>query len=302
MQTLPSVKPAPGRRVWLDRPAWLPERVWPFETFGLETADAVMAVTDVGQGPALLLAHVGAWSFLWRDVMLRLARDFRCVCFDAPGTGRSTQPGAGGVGLEKASRAIRAVIEQLGLQAFGLVVHDLGGPAALDAVAGDPGKVRGIAAINAFGWRPSGAGLRGMLALMGSSVVCELDARTGWLPRLTSTAFGVGRNMDEASRSAFRLGMNPRAFHEYMRDARHCDALYERAGRALADVPLLTIFGERNDPFHFQQSWKALFPAARQVVVRGGNHFPMCDDPALVERELRAWMNGIFAGHGWTAE
>ena len=55
----------------------------------------------------------------------------------------------------------------------------------------------------------------------------------------------------------------------------------------LAKLPMVTIFGERNDPLGFQPRWKALFPEARQVIVSQGNHFPMCDDPELVASTIR---------------
>jgi hypothetical protein len=47
-----------------------------------------------------------------------------------------------------------------------------------------------------------------------------------------------------------------RDFNAYMRDARTGESIYRQAGAALAGPfkkpPLLTIFGERNDPFGFQ--------------------------------------------------
>jgi len=73
--------------------------------------------------------------------------------------------------------------------------------------------------------------------------------------------------------------------------------VYHEVERALTgplrQVPLLTIFGERNDPLKFQPRWKALFPEARQVVVSKGNHFPMCDDPDLVATSIRDWYRGV---------
>ena len=75
----------------LPRPEWLPESVWPFQTFGLEANRSVVAVTDVGEGPTLVFVHTGVRSFIWRDVMERLSRDYRCVCLDAPGTGQSSR-------------------------------------------------------------------------------------------------------------------------------------------------------------------------------------------------------------------
>jgi pimeloyl-ACP methyl ester carboxylesterase len=55
------------------------------------------------------------------------------------------------------------------------------------------------------------------------------------------------------------------------------------------DLPLITIFGERNDPLGFQPRWKELFPRAQQVLVPRGNHFPMCDAPDLVAETIRVW-------------
>jgi pimeloyl-ACP methyl ester carboxylesterase len=280
----------------LTRPSWLPANVWPFQTGSLEVDGSRVAVTDVGHGPVLLFVHTGFWSFIWRDVMLRLSPDFRCVCFDAPGTGQNARLAARDINLARASRVTTAVIKHLNLENITLVVHDLGGISGITGAARVPGRVSALCGVNAFAWRPSGAIFRGMLALMGSAPIRELDELLGALPRVVGTNFGVGRHLDPASRRAFLAGVSGgglRAFHSYMRDARKCEDLYAQLERALTGdfcgLPLLTIFGERNDPLGFQKRWKQLFPDARQVVVAKGNHFPMCDDPDLVAHAIRSW-------------
>lgn len=290
----------------IPRPAWLSEQVWPFATSQLDVGSSSLAVTDVGQGPVLLFVHTGFWSFIWRDVMTPLAPDFRCICFDAPGTGQSARVAPEAVTLESAARAAAHVIERLGLEQVTLVVHDLGGPSGLAGAALTPERIRGIAAVNAFGWHPTGAAFRGMLALVGSAALREFDVLTDLLPRVTSTTFGVGRHLDATSRRAFRAGIGRegvRSFHRYLRDARHSDALYERVagalGGAFKELPLLTIFGERNDPLGFQARWKALFPNAQQVIVPRGNHFPMCDAPDLVAETIRTWHRERVAVEAW---
>jgi pimeloyl-ACP methyl ester carboxylesterase len=89
------------------------------------------------------------------------------------------------------------------------------------------------------------------------------------------------------------LRVGRRAFHNYMRDTCRCDALYRQIGEALAGplvaVPMLTILGERNDPFPFQHRSKELFPGADQLLVAKGNHFPMCDAPGFVVEAIRSW-------------
>jgi len=276
------------------RPAWLPKKVWPFDTTHLPLDGGDVAVTDVGKGPALLLVHTGTWSFIWRDVMTRLRADYRCVCLDAPGTGQSTPRRE--VTLKTARDAVAAVIERLQLADYTLVVHDLGGIAGIAAAARRPDRVRGIVAVNTFGWKPKGAAFRGMLGLVGSAFMREVDVAMGLIPRIGSSAFGAGRHMDAESRRAYAAGLTGdalRAFHRYMHSALDSEDLYEEVARALRGpfrkLPLLTIFGERNDPLGFQPQWKALFPQAEQTVVAGGNHYPMCDDPDLVARTIRTW-------------
>jgi len=113
---------------------------------------------------------------------------------------------------------------------------------------------------------------------------------------VAASPFGVGLHLDASSREAFRAGVGRRgvcAFHGYLRDARKSEAIYEQLDRAFSGpfrrLPLLTIFGERNDPLGFQPRWKQLFNDARQVVVAKGNHFPMCDDPELVATSIGEW-------------
>lgn len=139
-----------------------------------------------------------------------------------------------------------------------------------------------------------------MLAVMGSTPVREIDAATGFLPRMTSSSFGVGRHWARDDRAVFRAGLDRRArraWHAYLRDARLADDLYAELEMGLrgplSQRPLLTIFGQRNDPLDFQAQWKALFPGAQQLTVPKGNHFPMCDDPDLVASALVE-----FAGRG----
>lgn len=90
------------------------------------------------------------------------------------------------ISLERSARAVTAVIEALDLQNLTLVVRDLGGPAGLAGAAPTAERVREIVAVNAFGWRPSGALFRGMLALMGIAPIREFDVLTEFLSRKSS--------------------------------------------------------------------------------------------------------------------
>jgi pimeloyl-ACP methyl ester carboxylesterase len=58
---------------------------------------------------------------------------------------------------------------------------------------------------------------------------------------------------------------------------------------AIADRPILTVFGQRNDPLHFQPRWRAVGSDVEQVVIPGGYHFPMCDAPQAVANAITDW-------------
>lgn len=280
----------------LDRPAWLPTAVWPFATGALPTPAGRIAVTDVGSGPTLLLVHTGLWGLLWRDLITHLMPEYRCVTLDAPGTGRSERVDSGRITLAASAVAVAAVIDALDLRDITLVAHDLGGPAGLAAAATRADRIAALVAVNTFGWRPAGAIFRGMLAGMGSAPVRASDTAAGWLPAATSSRFGVGRHWSRIDRFAFRAAFDRparAAVHRYFADARRADPLYTTIDAALtgplADRPLLTVFGARNDPLKFQPQWRKRFPHARQVIVRGGYHFPMCDAPDAVAGWIRQW-------------
>ena len=282
------------------RPDWLPKSVWPFEIHALDVDDARVAYTDVGEGPTMLFSHAGQWSFIWRDLIAELSGQYRCVTFDPPGAGLSQR--AGSPRLDTVRDTIGTLIDHLDLRAITLVMHDLGGVTALAAAADRPDRVAGLAAVNTFGWRPAGL-LRGMLAVVGSAWMRELDAWTRLLPGAATTRLGMGKNLDRPSRRAFRRGLDRdaiRTMHHLFASARTSPQVYRDAERALQtelrSVPLLTVFGAWSDYFGFQAQWKQRFPHARQVRA-GRYHFPMAHDPEHVAAAIRSWHTELVAVH-----
>ncbi len=52
---------------------------------------------------------------------------------------------------------------------------------------------------------------------------------------------------------------------------------------------MLTIFGQHNDPWGFQDRHAATFPNHEGIVVPKGYHFPMTVDPDLFADTIRDW-------------
>lgn len=258
-----------------------------------------MVYTDTGgSGRVILLVHAGLWSLLWGGLIGELVgRGYRCVTLDPPGSGLSDRVPNDEQHLSMVAAAVGAVIDDLDLYDITLVVHDLGGPAGLAAVVDRADRVRAVAAVATFAWRPRGLALRLALRLFGSVGMQEVDAATGWLPRASATRFGVGRHLDRTARRAWRAGLADRPARRYphrlFRDAAgnsDVHAAAERALVALADRPLLTVFGRFGDYFGFQRQWRELRPDAAQRVVPRGFHFPMSDNPTFVADAIDGWL------------
>lgn len=91
-----------------------------------------IAYTDIGSGPPLILMHgIPTWSFLYHEVIDRLAETNRVIAPDFIGHGSSDQRD----GLDRSLLAQRDMIvmlmDALGLEKATLVGHDTGGGVAL---------------------------------------------------------------------------------------------------------------------------------------------------------------------------
>ena len=288
----------------VERPRWLPTAQWPYalRKYPYRRSDGhVLDIhfTDEGTGPALVLVHAGMWSFIWRDAIAALRDDFRCITLDFPGSGLS-----GGtrhdVDLETYPDIVNSLLDHLGVARATFVIHDLGGVVGIVAAVQRPDRFAGLVATNSFGWPPEGRALQGMLAIVGSRTATATLGTARLVPRLTRTRAGVGRHYGRADRRAFfgpyRHGAAARNFHRAMRSARRSTGLYSLAEQRLMEsfshLPVLTVFGEKNDPFGFADRWRSMFPNARAWTVPAGNHFPMCDDPGGFASRLRTWHRG----------
>ncbi len=275
------------------RPDWLGEQVWPFRIRTVEIDQQPIRYTDEGTGPTLLLVHDGLWSFIWRDLIAELQDQFRVVTLDFPGAGLSPRSGAT-VSLRQDAATLNAFVTALGLDRFTLVVHDLGG---LVGLAGTRlVSVEGLVLINTFAWTPDTRSLRGMLRMVSGSTVRRLNGATGLLYRLTSGRSGIGRLLDDEARAAFLGPYRSRAgrarFHQLMASVLEDEAFTEEVASDLARLagrPALTIFGEKNDPFGFQARFRDVLGEPDEMIIEGGNHFPMADDPAGVAARIIRW-------------
>jgi haloalkane dehalogenase len=104
---------------------------------------------ESGTGPPVLLLH--GWptsSYLWREVMVPIARANRVVALDLPGFGASDKPLDVRYNFGFFERVLDQFLARLGIDELGLGVHDLGGPIGLHWLLHRPGRVTRLALLN----------------------------------------------------------------------------------------------------------------------------------------------------------
>lgn len=272
----------------IQRPDWLTPDHWPYETKTIHIQGTPIAYVDEGSGPTILLVSDGLWSYVWGQLIDLLRSGFRVLTLDFPGSGLSPDSGdAPSVAAD--ADLLGQFVTALGLDNVTLVGHDIGGVVGLSFAIRHPQLVSGLVLMNTFAWLPDRIGLRAMIRLMSSRSVASFNAATNLLYRFGSGPAGIGRHLDADARKVFVGPYREKAkryrFHRLMGSLRNEAAFLsdlEASLPTLATKPVLTIYGERNDPFGFQARFKEIFPDAAEMVIERGNHFPMCDDPAGV--------------------
>ena len=107
-------------------------------------------IAERGSGDAVLCLHgVPTSAFLYRKVLDELAaRGLRGIAIDLPGLGLADRPQHFDYSWSGLGRFCAAAVEELDLDRFHLVVHDVGGPVGFELAAAMPKRVASLTVLN----------------------------------------------------------------------------------------------------------------------------------------------------------
>ena len=108
-----------------------------------------MHYVDEGSGEPILLIHgEPTWSYLYRNFIPTLAKDFRVIAPDHMGFGKSESPPGGVYTLDRHAQNLIALIEELDLRDITLVMQDWGGPIGAVIASRHPERMKRFVAMN----------------------------------------------------------------------------------------------------------------------------------------------------------
>ncbi|WFE65262.1 alpha/beta fold hydrolase [Micromonospora sp. WMMD714] len=290
-------------------PDWIDRKLYPFRHGTRDVAGHRLHYVDEGDGPTLLLLHGNpTWSFVWRNVIARLAGEFRFVAPDLPGFGLSEAP----AGFDGRPVSLAAVIEQfvvdLDLTDVVLVAQDWGGPIGLRVAERRPDRFTGLVLGNTWAWPVTGdRHFARFSALMGGPV-------GRWWIRHANLCVNLMIPAGHRRRSLTRDEMRHYRAALATPERRQASAVLPReivhSAPFLADVesdlpllrdkPALLLWADRDIAFRRTEldRWRRELPDATVVELAGAGHYLQSDAPAEFADALRTWHRAVTGARG----
>ncbi len=277
-------------------PDWL-RKLYPFTPQRHPTSAGEISYLDEGHGDeAVLMVHGNpTWSFFYRDLVLRLRSQVRCVVPDHLGCGLSDKPQHWSYTLPDHIANLRSLIDKLALRKIHLVVHDWGGPIGLGALLPRPEQLGRVVILNTAAFADTVVPWRIRFCrapLLGELAVRGLNGFAGpatWMSVTRPLAPDVKRGFlfpyrDWASRIAtHRFVVDIPSGHGTRADV----ALREIETRLplLRERAVKIVWGGKDFCFneHYYRRWRTLLPGAEASFLAEAGHYVLEDGgtPAL---------------------
>ncbi|HWE22376.1 MAG TPA: alpha/beta hydrolase [Myxococcales bacterium] len=267
-----------------------------------------------GAGPPLLCSNgIGLSTFFWRKLTEYFAATHTVVTWDYRGHGRSPVPEhPEGVTVAQCARDLWTVAERAGVGEAVLLGHSMGVQVSLEAYRLRPDRVRAfVPMLGAPGAIfASFTGGRAMTPVL--TFLLEIASRNAALAQKALRTAAKLPGVRQAARTLRVVdperyaGEDFEQFFEHLAglDLRAClalarDLFSHDASPMLADVnvPTLVIAGERDRflPVARSRELASLIPGAELLVVRGGSHAALVEQPELIALAVEKFLrqNGI---------
>lgn len=271
-----------SERIWPDPETWQ----WPPQW--VQVQEGRMHYVRVGSGPCVVLVHgTPTWSYEWRHALRTLSASHDVIAMDHLGFGRSDRPAEADYSPEAHAARFRQVMAELvSAGSVSLVVHDFGGPIALDWALDHADRIDHMVIVNSWMWpleedpamkrpaRLAGSWLSRVLyrranASLRLIMPSAYGDRSRLTPAIHAQYLAPFPDADSRERVLFALAKSLTG------SSRYYARLWERRGR-LANVPVTIIWGMRDGAFRptLLERWREGVPHAAVHPIDGAGHWP----------------------------
>lgn len=150
-------------------------RLFPFQSHWSEGPSGTIHYIDEGEGDPILFLHGNpTWSFLYRGVVIRLRKRFRCIALDLPGFGLSSHPRDYRYTPEEHASTVQTFVQNLDLKNLTIMGHDWGGPIGLRVAVNEVDRLKRLVMANTWYWPTTALHLKAFSWLLSTGYVRSL--------------------------------------------------------------------------------------------------------------------------------
>lgn len=277
-------------------------RLFPFESRWFSSDVGQVHYIDEGEGQPLLFVHGNpTWSFLYRGIVIRLKKRFRCIALDLPGFGLSERPTAFDYTPAAHAEVVRSLVQQLDLQNLTIMGQDWGGPIGLRVAADEIARLRALVMGNTWFWPlDSWQGKAYAYVMSMAPVQSRIVNRNLFVERLMPRAVKhpLSEEVLDHYREALRTPNHRMGAAEFpvqlTAAARWFARLEDDVETRLSRVPLLLPWGIHDPIFTraFLDRFRAVFEHA-QVQRLDAHHYIQEDAPKEISTAIEAFLDGL---------
>ncbi len=278
---------------------FVPDRaLYPFDSRWFQSSVGQVHYIDEGSGAPLLFLHGNpTWSFLYRGIVIRLRKRFRCIAVDYPGFGLSVHPPTYGYTAAEHASVVTELVRGLGLEDLTVMGHGWGGPIGMRLALNERDRTRSLVMGNTWYWPADSVLLQGFSKLMASGLVQDqifkrnlfverimpLGLKHKLAPEVMDHYRGPLRTLDS------RVGVAELP-KQVTGAARWLGMIADEVPRVLGQLPLLLTWGIY-DPFFGSsliERFKADFGPVRTTRL-DAKHYIQEDAPAEIAGAIEAF-------------
>jgi haloalkane dehalogenase len=266
-------------------PTWLNRKEYPFTSNFFVTPFGKMHYVDEGAGDPVVLVHGNpSWSFMYRNLILGLCHNNRCIAPDHLGFGLSEKPRDWSYLPRDHAKNLADLLDSLDLDNITLVVGDWGGPIGLSYALHYPEKIRNIVLTNTWLWSVKNDWYyQAFSKFVGGSIGKFLIRKRNFFARdIVKAAFGDKKKLTQDIHNHFLLPLeNPEERkgswvfpRQIIGSSDWLESLWNERNK-LKDKNFLIAWGMKDIAFREKElnRWIGAFPGAAVVRYAESGHY-----------------------------
>ncbi|MFL5787041.1 MAG: alpha/beta fold hydrolase [Flavisolibacter sp.] len=282
--------------------------LYPFESKWMEIEDQHIHFIDEGSGDVLLFCHPPvSSSFMYRNMIPVLSRQFRCIAPDFPGFGLSVASKGYTPSIMREAAIIEKLLIKLEVTSVFLIMQEVGGHAGITVFIKHPGWLRGIILTDTIIFPVSQyPKIKTMLKLVNSKVFNFFNSNFNLIIRIVTSSGVKKRKMTKEEKDTYKAmfssGIIRRISTSMLYQLVKQEILLEQIQRTFEtrfnSLPVLLIYGEL-DPLTklgIPQRILSMMKNAELHFISGEKHFPHEGAPEEMSQQIISWLNKIRKG------